>query len=212
MTYSFDVFNQEGKKLKPIAANAAVFSDDRINESAIAEFARLQMANERIAIANTKTRGQVAGSGKKLYRQKGTGSGRVGDKKSPLRKKGWVVFGPTSQRNYSIDLPKKIRKLALASLITKKFQGGMALGLDKFSFKETKTKNAVNVLGNLGLGNDKVLVVVPEANESLKKSFSNLPKVKVLLASYLNPRDLLNYSKVLFVADSFGKVEESLSI
>ena len=213
MAYSIDVFNKDGKKVSTLSVNETIFNDERINETAIAEFVRLQMANERIAIASTKTRGQIRWSWRKLYRQKGTGSARVGDKKSPLRKKGWVVFGPSSARNFSITLPKKVRRSALAWLVTKKLQVWAIMGLDSFSFEDIKTKNAISVLEKLSLNNEKVLVVTDNKDDVvLFKSFNNLPRTKVLLAEYLNPRDLLNHTKVLLIADSLKIIEKNVTI
>lgn len=212
MAYSIDIFNKDGKKVSSVTVNEAVFNDERINESAIAEFLRLQLANERIAIASTKTRAQVSGSGKKLYRQKGNGTGRAGDKKSPLRKKWWVAFGPSAERNFAISLPKKARKSALAGLVTKKLQAWAVLWLDEFSFKDIKTKNAISILEKLSLGEEKVLVVTDKKDNVLAKSFNNIPRTKVLLADYLNPRDLLNHSKVLLVADALTIIEKNVTL
>lgn len=212
MAYSIDIFNKDGKKVSSVSVNEALFNDEIINESAIAEFVRLQMANERIAIASTKTRGQVQWSWKKLYKQKWNGTGRVWDKKSPLRKKGWVAFGPSSERNFSITLPKKVRKMALAWLVTKKLQTGSILWLDAFSFADIKTKNAIGLLDKLMIWGDKVLVVTDTKDSILYKSFNNIPRTKVLLASYLNPRDLLNYTKILLIADSLNIIEKNVTL
>ncbi|NOZ43822.1 MAG: 50S ribosomal protein L4 [bacterium] len=98
-----------------------------MNKSLIHEYYLLQMANARIAIAHTKTRAEVKGSGKKLYKQKGTGSARVGDKRSPIRRKGGVVFGPRKERNYTKDMPKKARKLALYGILSLRAKDGAIL-------------------------------------------------------------------------------------
>lgn len=212
MAYTIDVFNQTGKKVDTLSVNKDLFNDDVVNTTAIAEFVRLQNANARVATAMTKTRWMVRGSGKKLYRQKGTGSGRVGDKKSPLRKKGWVVFWPSTARNFILNLPKKVRRKAIAGLMSIKMKNESVLGLDKFSFKELKTKNAVSVIDKLKLVDERVLVVVPEKDMTIAKSFNNIPRTKVLLASYMNPRDLLNHTKVVLVANAMEVLEKNLSI
>jgi large subunit ribosomal protein L4 len=106
-------------------------------------------------------------------------------------------------------MPKKQRRKALFSALTVKVKDNEALVLDAYTSDEIKTKNAVNVLKNLGLNGEKVLLVVPEKNEVIAKSFRNIPGVKVLLANYVNPYDLLTYKKVLFLKDSLQKIEDT---
>lgn len=210
--YTIDVFNQTGKKVDTVKVNSDIFNDDALNLTAIADYIRLQNANQRLSTAMTKTRWMIHGSGKKLYKQKGTGSARAGDKKSPTRKKGWVVFGPSTARNFELDLPKKVRRKVVAGLLSNKMKEGVVVGLDKFSFDTIKTKNAVGVLDSLKLSDNKVLVVVSEKDELLIKSFHNIPKIKVLLASYMNPRDLLNHTNIILVANAMDVLEKNLAI
>ena len=208
MTYTIKVFNEQGKEIEEIQLNEEIFNDKNINISLMHEFIVMQLANARYNIAKTKTRGEVKASGRKLYRQKGTGNARVGDAASPIRRGGGVAFGPTGNENYHKDMPKKQRRKALFSALTVKVKDNEALALDKYSAKEIKTKNAAVVLKNLGLEGEKVLVVVPEKNEIIVKSFRNIPGIKVLLANYVNPYDLLTHKKVLFLKDSLAKIEE----
>jgi len=209
MTYTIKVFNEQGKEIEEIQLNEEIFNDKNINISLMHEFIVMQLANARYNIAKTKTRGEVKASGRKLYRQKGTGNARVGDAASPIRRGGGVAFGPTGNENYHKDMPKKQRRKALFSALTVKVKDNEALALDKYSAKEIKTKNAAVVLKNLGLEGEKVLVVVPEKNEIIAKSFRNIPGVKVLLANYVNPYDLLTHKKVLFLKDSLAKIEDT---
>ena len=116
MVYSVDVYDKTGKVTSKFELNPEVFSDEKINTSLIHEYLLLQEANERNAIASTKTRGEVSGSGRKLYKQKGTGNARVGDRNSPIRRHGWVAFGPTSERVYEKAMTKKLEKLLLMVL------------------------------------------------------------------------------------------------
>ncbi len=209
MAYSIKVFNEKGQEIEEIQLNEQIFNEDNINPSLMHEFVVMQLANARYNIAKTKTRGEVKASGRKLYRQKGTGNARVGDAASPLRRWGGVVFGPTGNENYHKDMPKKQRRKALFSALTVKVKDNEALVLDKYSSTEIKTKNAVEVLKNLGLSGEKTLIVIPEKNEVLVKSFRNIPRVKVILSDYINPYDLLTHNKVVFLKDSLSKIEDT---
>ncbi|MDR2190130.1 MAG: 50S ribosomal protein L4 [Candidatus Peribacteria bacterium] len=208
MTYAVDIYNKEGKVISQVELNATLFSDEKINKTLIQEFYLLQMANARSTIASTKGRGQVSGSGRKLYKQKGTGSGRVGDKNSPLRRHGGIAFGPTAERNFSKTMPKKARKLALNSIITLKAQEHALAGLSLPEL-QPKTKDALAILNALQLNGQKILLVMKSKNEGIEKSFRNIEKVKYLLLDYLNPKDLLNAEKVLFLEDALTALNEA---
>lgn len=118
MVYAVDVYDKNGKLASKVDLNPELFSDEIVNPSLIHEYLLLQQANARNVIASTKTRAEVAGSGRKLYKQKGTGNARVGDKNSPIRRHGGVAFGPTAERNFEKTMTKKARKLALNGLLT----------------------------------------------------------------------------------------------
>ena len=120
MVYAVDVYDKNGKLASKFDLNPELFSDEIVNPSLIHEYLLLQQANARNVIASTKTRAEVAGSGRKLYKQKGTGNARVGDKNSPIRRHGGVAFGPTAERNFEKTMTKKARKLALNGLLTLK--------------------------------------------------------------------------------------------
>lgn len=208
MGYSVDVYNTEGKVVSKIDLNSDIFSDEKVNKTLIQEFLLLQQANGRVAIANTKDRSEVSGSGRKLYRQKWTGNGRVWDKNSPLRRHGWIAFGPTSARNFEKAMTKKSRKLAMNWIITLKAQEDALCGLalDKM---ETKTKDAVVILQKLWLTNQKILLVLDAKNEWIEKSFRNIAKVKYILVDYLNPRDVLHADKVVFLEKALTKLNQA---
>lgn len=120
MVYAVDVYDKNGKLASKFDLNPELFSDEIVNPSLIHEYLLLQQANARNVIASTKTRAEVAGSGRKLYKQKETGNARVGDKNSPIRRHGGVAFGPTAERNFEKTMTKKARKLALNGLLTLK--------------------------------------------------------------------------------------------
>ncbi len=208
MGYSISVYDVKGKLKEEKKLDNKIFNDDNINESLLHEFVVMQLSNCRINIAHTKTRWDVTASGRKLYRQKGTGRARVGDAASPIRRKGWVAFGPRNERNFAKAMPKKQRRKALFAALTKKVKDGWILWLDTYSFKEVKTKNAFSVLEKLSISEKKTLVVHSEKDELIHKSFSNIPLVKTILVNYLNPKDLLTYNNVLFIGDSLEKINE----
>jgi len=209
MSYSIKVYNTKWKEVEEIKLNDAIFNDENINPSLMHEFVVMQLANARYNIAKAKTRWEVKRSGRKLYRQKGTGNARVGDAGSPIRRWGWVAFGPTGEENYTKAMPKKQRRRALFSALTVKAKDNAVVALDKYDFDAIATKNAVETLKNLDLSGEKVLVVIPEKNEIVSKSFRNIPGVKVILANYVNPFDLLSYKKVVFLKDSLVKIEDT---
>jgi len=199
MAYSIVIYDTKGKKIGTESLTDLRYNDDAINTDLMHEYFLLQRSNARVAIAHTKTRGEVKWSGKKLYRQKGTGNARVWDKKSPLRKKGWVAFGPRSTRNFSKTMPKKMRRAALLSLVSTQAKEWVIVWLNGFSVEKPKTKYASSVLSSLSLADTKTLVVSMDKDLTLMKSFSNLPKAKCILASYLNPCDLLHVEKIVLL-------------
>ena len=208
MTYTIDIYNKKGDVVENMSLNEHKFADHLINESLIHEYHLLQMSNQRVAIAHTKTRGEVLGSNKKLYRQKGTGNARVGDRKSPIRVGGGIAFGPRSNRNFTKTMNKKARKKALFGLLTLKAQDKLLVGLDGFNEKEPKTKKAVEVIKNIGLDGKKLVVVLKEKNNVIEKSFRNIPGVKYLLVNYLNPYDILHADKIVFMKDALETLND----
>lgn len=206
MWYTVDIYDKTWKVVSNIKLNDTIFSDDKINQNLIHEYYLLQTSNARNPIAHTKNRWEVAGSGKKLYRQKGTGNARVWDRRSPIRVGGGVAFGPRKERNYTKSMNKKAKALALNGLLTLKAKDKSILGLKDFDLKEPKTKTALEVLTKIGINKDKVLFVLNEKNINLIKSFRNLNNVKYLLADYLNPKDLMEYNKILFLESALNKV------
>ena len=208
MGYSVDVYNTEGKVVSKVELNANLFADEKINKTLIQEYLLLQQANGRVAIADTKDRSEVSWSGKKLYRQKGTGNGRVWDKNSPLRRHGWIAFGPTSVRNFEKMMTKKARKVAMNGIITMKAKESALCGL-ALEKMEPKTKDAASIIERIWLANQKVLLVLDSKNEGIEKSFRNIAKVKYILVDYLNPRDVLNADKVVFLEKALTKLNQA---
>ena len=206
MSYKIDIFNQKGDKVKAVELDTSVFADANINNDLMYQFVRMQQANARIAIASTKNRWEINWSTKKLYKQKGNGTGRVGDKKSPLRKKGWVAWGPRSDRNFSLSMPKKMRKASLRSALSLKASQEGILWLDSFDVTSISTKNALSVLKNIGLDRS-VLVVTNDSFDTIK-SYRNISFVEIVDAAYVSVFDVLKARKVLFIGDALEKIVE----
>ncbi len=206
MSYKIDIFNQKGDKVKAIDLDKAVFAEENINNDLMYQFVRMQQANARVAIASTKNRWEINGSNKKLYKQKGNGTGRVWDKKSPLRKKGWVAWGPRSDRNFSLSMPKKMRKASLRSALSFRASQEGILGLDSFDVTSISTKNALSVLKNIGL--DRSILIVTHDSFDTIKSYRNIPFVEIVDAAYVSVFDVLKARKVLFIGEALEKIVE----
>ncbi len=199
MVYTIDIYDKNGKVVSNFALDESLYADSLVNKDLIHEYYLLQTSNARQHLAKVKGRGEVHGSGRKIYKQKGTGWARAGDKNSPIRRWGWVAFGPRWDQNYTKVMTKKARNLALNSILTLKAKSGELMGLKDFTLGAPKTKEAQEILKNIWISTKKVLFVIAQKDENITKSFRNLPKVKYLYADYLNPSDLLSYHTVLFL-------------
>ena len=194
------MYTQNGKEKGTIELNESVFGLES-NENIVHRALIYQLANARLNVAHTKTRWERRWSTRKIYRQKGTGRARMGSNRSPIRKKGWVVFGPRSNRNFTISMNKKERRLAINVLLSDKVRNEKLIVLDKLSLKEIKTSEMDKVLKSFPNIN-KVLLALKDKNEVLSKSANNLPYVKNLMLSYLNVKDLLKYDSLVLLKDS----------
>lgn len=164
-----------------------------------------QLANARQGTASTKTRGEVAGSTRKLYAQKHTGRARSGGIRSPLRRGGGIIFGP-KPRSYRQALPKKLRHLALRSTLSAKVSEQELVILEDWKLTEPKTKEMVGILAALGVDSS-ALIVTAAPEENVIKSARNLPQVKTMPASLLNVIDLLNYKRLLMTVAAVRHAE-----
>jgi large subunit ribosomal protein L4 len=192
-----DVFNMEGKKVKQVELPAAVF-EAPINVDLMHQAYVRQMANARLGTHKTKTRGEVAGGGRKPWRQKGTGRARQGSTRAVHWKGGGRVHTP-QPRNYELAMPKKMRRAALRSALSVKAAEAGIVVIDEITLTEPKTRLMVEALSKL-VGEATVLILMAEKDQSydtVMRSSDNLADSKILLASYLNVRDLLGYDKVI---------------
>lgn len=208
MVYSIDIYDKGGKVVSNFALDEALFADSLVNKDLIHEYYLLQMSNARHNIASVKWRGEVRWSGRKIYKQKGTGGARPGDKNSPVRRWGGVSFGPRGDENYTKSMNKKARNLALNGIITLKAKAGELMGLKDLTLDAPRTKDAQEILKNIWISTKKVLFVIAQKDENVLKSFRNLPKVKYLSVDYLNPADLMSYHTVLFLESALKNLNK----
>jgi large subunit ribosomal protein L4 len=205
-----DLYNQNGEKKGQITVSEEIFGR-KFNRDLVHQALVRQSANARLGmIAHTKTKGEVSGTGKKPFRQKGTGNARQGSLRNPHQVHGGVALGPRNVRNYSLLMPRKQRRAALFSALSHKLSEGKVLALDDYRNEKAKTKAFVEMLHKLPIETD-VLIVLPSKNELIAKSSHNLPFVKTILVNYLNIADLQKYDHLLFMEEALKKIEEVFS-
>lgn len=204
-----DVLNIEGKKVKTVELSPAIF-EAPINVDLMHQAFVRQMANARLGTHDTKTRNEVAGGGRKPWRQKGTGRARQGSIRAAQWKGGGRIHTP-HPRSHDKAMPRKMRRAALRSALSVKASENSIVVVDELALTDVKTRVMAGVLNNL-VGQDTALVIIPEKAtfEEVIRSTNNLPGTKVLLASYINIRDLLKYQKLVFPLASLNVVESFL--
>jgi len=201
------VINSAGKKTtKKVSLNDSIFGIEPNDHSIYLDVKQI-MANKRQGTSKSKERAEISGSTRKLKKQKGTGTARVGSIKSPLLRGGGTVFGPRP-RNYGFKLNKKVKKLARKSALTYKAKENSILILEDLKFDVVKTATYVEMLKNLKVDTSKTLVVLPEANKNVHLSSRNVGNTKVIVASDLNTYDVLNAKSLIICEGSIGKIEE----
>jgi large subunit ribosomal protein L4 len=202
------LYNISGEQVGEIELNDDVFGIE-INAHVMYEAVKVYLANQRQGTQSAKTRSEVRGGGRKPWRQKGTGRARQGSIRSPQWKGGGVVFAP-KPRDYSMQLPKKIRRLALKSAFSSKAENNEIIVLDQLSMEGPKTKEMIKVLNNLKV-DKKALIVMPEKDNNVVLSARNIPGVKTTEVNTLNVYDVLNYNTFIITQDAVKKVEEVYS-
>ncbi len=203
-----DVQNQEGEKVSQANLNDAIFNVS-IKSSVLHEIVTMQLANRRSGTAAVKHRSDIKGSGRKLFRQKGTGRARRGNIKSPLLRGGGVVFGP-DPKSYSYKVPKKVKRLALKMALSSKLKENSLVVLDKLELNRIKTKEILKIADALKITN--ALIVTDKKNENLELSSRNLPNIKVLCSKGLNVYDILKYKKLILLESSIKDIEGRLLV
>jgi large subunit ribosomal protein L4 len=202
------LYNQAGQAIGTLELQDYIFGIEP-NIPVMHQAVIRQLANARLGTHSTKTRGEVRGSTRKLYRQKGTGRARQGAIRAPHHSGGGVVHGP-KPRKYTKSMPRKMRRLAVRSALSVKYADNQIIFLDDLSLNAPKTKDFLALLKNLPLVGEKTLVALGEKSDNITLSTSNLPNVKTLLAAYLNVRDLLNYDTLILPKSALSVVETIL--
>lgn len=202
---NYSVFDKTGKKVSDIALSDAIFAITP-NASAMHLCVVAYLANQRQGTQSTLTRAEVRGGGKKPWRQKGSGRARQGSIRSPQWTHGGIALGP-KPREYGKTVNKKVRRLAMKSALSSKVAAEELIVLDSFEMNEIKTKEVVSVLKALETGK-KVLIVLPEKNETVYRSARNIKGVKTTLVSTLNVYDILNCDSLVVLKDAVSKIEE----
>lgn len=200
-----EVLNIKGENVGEIELNETLF-DANVSEHAVYEVVKNQLANKRQGTQSAKTRGEVRGGGRKPFRQKGTGRARQGSIRAPHFTGGGVVFAP-KPRDYSYSLPKKIRRLALYSVLTSKLRDNELVVLDELKLDDYKTKTALEILNKVE-ADKKAYVVMAENDEKVYRSFRNIEGVDVETANLINVYDLLRHDKLVITKDAITKLEE----
>ncbi|MCM3710472.1 50S ribosomal protein L4 [Sporosarcina luteola] len=201
------VLSQTGSSVGDIELNEAIFGIEP-NEAVLFEALVQQRASLRQGNHKVKTRAEVAGGGRKPWRQKGTGRARQGSIRSPQWRGGGIVFGP-SQRSYSYKLPKKVRRLALLSALSTKVRDEEIIVLDALTFDAPKTKEFTKVLTDLSIDR-KALFVTADLDEAVALSARNIPGISVVTANSINVLDLVAHDKLVITKDAVQKIEEVL--
>ena len=205
---TIEMKDASGKKVKDAELSAAVFEIEP-NVHVMHEVVRSQRAARRQGTHDTLTRGQVRGGGKKPWRQKGTGRARQGTIRAPQWAGGGTVFGP-HPRSYAFKVPAKVVKLAMRSALSAKLADGEIVVVDQLSFEKPSTKQAAEVLKNLGL-EGRVTIIVPDEDVTTFLSFRNLSKVRAIGVSELNTLDFIDNKALVLTEAALTRIEEVLA-
>jgi large subunit ribosomal protein L4 len=198
------VYNVQGEQVNEAELRDDIFAVP-VNEALMHQALVRQLANARLGTHKTKARGEVSGGGRKPWRQKGTGRARQGSIRAPHWRGGGIVFGPTP-RSYRQKMPRKMRRQALRSALSVKATGSQVKVLDVLEMSEPRTKDVLQILQNLSVDSS-ALILLPRRDEVILRSVRNLPKVRTLVAQYLNVRDLLTYDYILMPLASLEVIE-----
>jgi large subunit ribosomal protein L4 len=199
------VHNSNGEQVAELELNSAIFAAP-INQAAMHEVVVAYLANQRRGTAATKTRGLVRGGGRKPWRQKGTGRARHGSSRSPIWPGGGVVFGP-QPRDFTVRIPKKLKRAALKSALTTKYNNNELMVLDQLTIKEPKTAEIAKLLNNLKV-EGKAVILTAESAPIVYKSARNIPAVSTGIVTNINTYQVLNSGALILTKDAIAKLEE----
>ncbi len=200
------VHSMEGEKIGEIKLNDDMFNA-KINKHIVHQIVRRYLAEKRRGTASCKGRSDVSGGGKKPWKQKGTGRARAGSTRSPIWVGGGIVFGPQN-RDYGYSIPRKMRLVALKSVLSDKVKNNNLIVLEKMELKNNKTKEITTIFDNFKINNEKILIITENENEKIKKAANNLKNAYVITANKINTYDILNYQKILVTKNALKVIEE----
>lgn len=199
------LYNMEGKAIGEVELSDSLFASP-IHTTAMHLVVRSILANQRQGTQSALTRNEVRGGGRKIYRQKGTGRARHHGNRAPQFTHGGVVFAP-KPRDYVINVPKKVRRLAFKSALTAKLQSAEIIVVDELKLKEAKTRLMVKFLKGFELNNT-TLLVLPGRDETVMRASGNIPKLQTLYVNTLNVYDILKAGKIILTVEALKGVEE----
>ena len=202
------MLNMTGAEAGTIELNDEIFGIEP-NQNAVHAVVKNYLANQRQGTQSAKTRAEVRGGGKKPFRQKGTGRHRQGSTTDPSQVGGGIVFAP-KPRSYRYTLPKKLRRLALKSVLSSKVEEKEIIVLDELKFDAPKTKEMIKVLENIKAGK-KALIVMAEKDDNVIKSAANIPGVRTALVSTMNVYEIINHTNFIVTKEAINKIEEVYS-
>jgi len=205
MNLKLDIKNTNGETISSASLSEFLFGRD-LNSDLIAQYVRVYLTNQRVGNASTKTRGEVSGSGKKPFKQKGTGNARRGSLRTPLARKGGITFGP-KPRDFRLEMPKKMRVSALLNALSSRLNSNNIFALNTFG-SDLKTKSVTETLKKLNLLGTKTLIVTAVKDDNVLKSARNIDRVSVKMVTNLNAYDVISNKNILFLEDSLKAIED----
>jgi len=203
---NIDVLDMQGKKVGSMELSEEIFASP-INVPAMHLVVRSILANQRQGTQSALSRGMVRGGGRKIYRQKGTGNARHHGNRAPQFRHGGVVFAP-QPRDYVIKVPKKVRRLAMKSALTSKYNEGSIIVVDEIKLQESKTKLMAQVLKALNASEQKALLVLADRDEAVIRAGKNIPTLKDAYVNTINVYDLLNADKIIVLKGAMQDLQE----
>lgn len=198
------LFNIAGEEIGKVKLSDEIFGHE-VNESVLHTVVTAYLANQRQGTQSALTRAEVSGGGIKPWRQKGTGQARQGSTRSPQWRHGGIVFAP-KPRDYRLKLNKKVKRLAMKSVLSDKAQGENLVVFDALNIAEAKTKEMVKVLGNVEVKN--ALIVLPAKDETVERAARNIPGIDTALVGTMNPYEILKHKTLIFTVEALELVEE----
>jgi len=202
-----DIVSVNGQKSGDIELPESIFGIEP-NEHVMYQAVRVYLAHQRQGTHKTKTRTEVSGGGRKPWKQKGRGTARAGSSRSPLWVGGGTIFGPVPHL-YTIDIPKKMKRLARKSAFSCRMKENNIIVIDDFSFADFKTKNMVSLMNALGITNQKTMFLMPSVNENVVISSRNIPRLSTALADKISTYDILNHKKIVIAKSAIDVIIRS---